>query len=93
MTRGFDLEAEPHLAATGLGQRTQELADLATSTACSRQSIGREGSVARTATYWSKIGVAFTNRDSSITVQLDALPVSGRLQIRADEERPERNGR
>jgi len=44
-------------------------------------------------TYWSKIGVAFTNRDSSITVQLDALPVSGRLQIRTDEDRTERNGR
>jgi hypothetical protein len=37
--------------------------------------------------YWTKIGVAFTNSDRSITVQLDALPVSGRLQIRDDEPR------
>jgi len=43
--------------------------------------------------FWTKVGVAYTNRDSSITVQLDALPVSGRLQIRTDEERTERNGR
>jgi hypothetical protein len=37
--------------------------------------------------YWTKVGVAFENRDRSITVQLDALPVSGRLQIREDEVR------
>jgi len=37
--------------------------------------------------YWTKVGVAFENRDHSITVQLDALPVSGRLQVRDDEPR------
>jgi hypothetical protein len=42
--------------------------------------------------FWTKIGVAFTNKDASITIQLDALPVSGRLQIR-DEDRPERADR
>jgi hypothetical protein len=40
--------------------------------------------------YWTKIGVAFENRDRSITVQLDALPVSGRLQIRTEDT--SRNG-
>lgn len=34
--------------------------------------------------YWTKIGIAYTNRDGSITCRLDALPVSGTLQIRAD---------
>jgi hypothetical protein len=38
-------------------------------------------------TFWTKIGAAFTNKDGSITVQLDALPVSGRLQIREDQDR------
>jgi hypothetical protein len=45
-------------------------------------------------TYWTKVGVAFACRDGSLTVQLDALPVSGKLQIRserqADEGDPER---
>jgi hypothetical protein len=36
--------------------------------------------------YWTRIGAAFTNGDGSINVALDALPVSGRLQIREDEE-------
>lgn len=44
-------------------------------------------------TFWTRIGVAFTNKDGSVTVQLDALPVSGRLQIREDEEREERGER
>lgn len=37
--------------------------------------------------FWTKVGVAYDCRDGSITVQLDALPVSGRLQIRSDERR------
>lgn len=50
-------------------------------------------------TFWTRIGAAFTNKDGSITVALDALPVSGRLQIRDNEpkedsdERGERGGR
>ena len=43
--------------------------------------------------YWTKIGAAFTNKDGSITIQLDALPVSGRLQVRENGDREERNGR
>ena len=44
-------------------------------------------------TYWTKVGMAFSNRDGSLTLQLDALPVSGRLQIREDEGRKERERR
>lgn len=40
-------------------------------------------------TFWTKIGVAYVNRDGSITCKLDALPVSGQLQLR-DQEREER---
>ena len=32
--------------------------------------------------YWNRIGVAFVNRDGSLTVKLEALPVSGELHIR-----------
>ena len=31
---------------------------------------------------WVKIGVSFTNSDGSENVQLDALPLTGRLQLR-----------
>jgi hypothetical protein len=52
-------------------------------------------------TFWTKIGVAFTNRDGSITLLLDALPLgTNRLQVREQRERddarpaggPRRNG-
>jgi len=39
--------------------------------------------------YWIRIGAAFINQDGSETVLLDALPVTGRLQIRSASE----NGR
>ncbi len=40
-------------------------------------------------TYWNKIGIAFENRDGSLTVKLDAFPVSGTLQLRDEEPRDE----
>ena len=38
-----------------------------------------------TRTFWTKVGMAFDNKDNSITVKLDALPLSGTLQIREDD--------
>jgi len=33
--------------------------------------------------YWMKVGLAFTNRDGSLTLYVDAFPVaSNRLQVR-----------
>jgi hypothetical protein len=32
--------------------------------------------------FWIRIGVGFTNRDGSLNLKLDALPVSGTLQVR-----------
>ena len=32
--------------------------------------------------HWTRVGVGFVNRDNSINVVLDAVPVNGRLQIR-----------
>lgn len=37
--------------------------------------------------FWTKIGAAFDNRDGSISVKLDALPVNGELQIREQKDR------
>ncbi len=41
-----------------------------------------------TKSYWTKVGKAFENRDGSVTIKLDALPLSGTLQIRDEQERP-----
>ncbi|MEZ4219525.1 MAG: hypothetical protein R3B13_01260 [Polyangiaceae bacterium] len=32
--------------------------------------------------YWNRVGVAFVNRDGSLNVKLEAMPVSGEIQIR-----------
>ena len=43
------------------------------------------------AAWWQKIGMAFTNRDGSIAIYLDALPLgTNKLQVREprDEARP-----
>lgn len=31
---------------------------------------------------WIKVGVAFVNKDSSLNVYLDSIPLSGKLQVR-----------
>jgi hypothetical protein len=40
---------------------------------------------------WVRVGVAFPNRDGSLNVLLDAIPLNGRLQIR-DRAEPQ-NGK
>lgn len=49
--------------------------------------------------YWRRIGVAYVNRDGSLNVKLDAVPVNGTMQIRdwtpredSVEERRRTNG-
>ncbi|WP_394823235.1 hypothetical protein [Pendulispora albinea] len=32
--------------------------------------------------FWTRIGVGYINRDGSINIRLDAMPVSGNLQLR-----------
>lgn len=36
--------------------------------------------------YWTRVGVGFVNRDGSITVRLDAVPINGTLQVREWQE-------
>lgn len=45
--------------------------------------------------YWTRVGVGFVNRDGSITLKLDAVPVNGTLQVREWESREDgaRGGR
>jgi hypothetical protein len=41
-------------------------------------------------TFWPKIGIAFTNRDGSISILLEALPLgTNKLQVREMRERDE----
>ena len=37
--------------------------------------------------YWTKVGVAFPNRDGSWSLELSAVPVNGRLQMRDPQSR------
>jgi hypothetical protein len=32
--------------------------------------------------YWTRIGVAYVNRDGSLNVKLEAMPVNGTMQVR-----------
>ena len=41
-------------------------------------------------TIWMKMGTAYVNRDNSINVYLDGLPVNGKLQVRDWDEKDER---
>lgn len=40
--------------------------------------------------FWTKVGVAFENRDGSWSLELSAMPVNGRLQMRDPKPREER---
>ncbi len=42
--------------------------------------------------WWTKIGVAFVNKDGSLSVRLDAVPVNGTLQIRDEDTSNRRTG-
>lgn len=33
-------------------------------------------------TYWTRVGVGFVNRDGSLNLRLDAIPINGVLQVR-----------
>lgn len=39
-------------------------------------------------TFWIRVGNAFVNRDGSTNIYLNAYPLSGKLQLRALDDRP-----
>jgi hypothetical protein len=41
--------------------------------------------------FWSRIGSAFFNRDGSINVLLDSLPLQGKIQLREDTPKEDRD--
>lgn len=44
----------------------------------------KEGTRGTGSSKWVKVGTAFVNRDGSMNVYLDALPIDGKLHIRAE---------
>ncbi len=43
--------------------------------------------------FWVRVGVAFRNKDGSLNLYLDALPVNGRLNVRvADKDKAGADG-
>ena len=42
--------------------------------------------------FWNRVGVAFVNKDGSINVKLEAIPVNGEIQIRDYVPRDEVSG-
>ena len=38
--------------------------------------------------YWAIIGSAFTNKDGSLNLVLDSLPLDGKITVRVREEKP-----
>ncbi|MBS2024891.1 MAG: hypothetical protein JST92_21040 [Deltaproteobacteria bacterium] len=56
------------------------------------QVIEKEGKEGQERTYWNRIGSAFMNKDGSINVYLDALPLGGKIQIREDDRAERKAG-
>jgi len=38
--------------------------------------------------YWAIIGSAWTNKDGSLNITLDSLPLDGKIVVRVREEKP-----
>jgi len=41
--------------------------------------------------FWVRVGAAFVNRDGSLSIRLDAMPVNGKLHIRDYQPRDSRD--
>ncbi len=41
--------------------------------------------------FWVRIGSAWKNRDNSLNIKLDALPINGELQVRKPRPREDRD--
>jgi len=56
--------------------------------------VERTTAAAGTRSYWTRVGVGFVNRDGSLNLRLDAIPINGQLQVREWEpadRRPDGN--
>lgn len=42
--------------------------------------------------FWVRVGQAYTNKDGSLSVYLDALPINGKLQIREPPPQQDQRG-
>jgi hypothetical protein len=44
--------------------------------------VERGTSNGMTKSYWTRVGTGFVNKDGSVTLKLDCIPISGTLQVR-----------
>lgn len=44
--------------------------------------VERGTSNGMTKSYWTRVGIGFVNKDGSINLKLDCLPINGTLQVR-----------
>lgn len=49
------------------------------------EKTGKEGKESKS--YWTRVGSAFENKDGSVNIYLNALPINGKLQIRDKKEK------
>jgi hypothetical protein len=47
----------------------------------------KEGKEKNSGSTWVRVGAAFINRDGSMNIYLDALPLEGKLHVRESEKR------
>lgn len=59
----------------------------------SERAPGHDSPSANAKDRWTLIGIGFVNRDDSINVVLDAVPINGRLHIRNRRVNPPRTGK
>jgi len=48
--------------------------------------IGKKDRKDKEITFWIRVGAAWENRDGSINVQFDVLPLDGKVQLRPPKE-------
>ena len=41
--------------------------------------------------FWQRVGSAWSNKDGSLNISLNALPVNGKLHVRVPNEKPDQD--
>lgn len=54
--------------------------------------VTERGTGADVKSFWTRVGIAFENRDGSWSLQFDCLPLNGRVQMRDPKARDEDSG-
>ena len=47
---------------------------------------GKKNNIGEPVAFWNRIGTAWVNKDGSINLQLNSLPLDGKVQLREPKE-------